>query len=116
VAVLTGAGILNRETAFFVIPVWLWWNRPWGLRVLGRAFCVFAPAAVVYGALHHTSLVVGRPPVHLNYLSPASIAGMWHSNLRWLGTPFWPLGLGACMLLAYGPAWLLAAVGTARSR
>jgi hypothetical protein len=111
VAALTAAGVLNRETALFVAPVWCWFNRQRGWAMLPAAFGVFLPAAVVYVLLHHTPFLFGHRPSHLNYLSPPVIANLWSINLRWLGTAHWAYGLAICVVMAYGPVWLLAAAG-----
>ena len=113
VALATAVGVLNRETALFVIPVWLLLNAgpraraplPW------RFAAVFAPAAVVYLLLHHTPLFLGREPTHFNYLRPDNVAVIWRATRGWLGTENVYYGLAVCVLLAYGPVWPLAARG-----
>jgi hypothetical protein len=115
VSALTAAGVLNRETALFVVPVWLWANHRTGWRAVARACLVFAPAVITYVGLHHTSLAYGREPAHLNYLSPTVIALLWGRNLSWLGTNSWGYGLAICVFMAFGPSWFLAARGVSRA-
>ncbi|HWW75973.1 MAG TPA: hypothetical protein VNZ44_11275, partial [Pyrinomonadaceae bacterium] len=113
VALVTAVGVLNRETALFVIPVWLLLNV--GPRthapLLRRFVAVFAPAAVVYLLLHHTPLFLGREPTNFNYLRPDNVAMIWRGMRGWLGTENVYYGLAVCVLLAYGPVWPLAARG-----
>jgi hypothetical protein len=113
VALLTAVGIFNRETAFFIIPVWLLFNfrlyTPAAL--LRRLAPVFGPAVVAYLLLHHTPLFMGREPTNFNYLRPDNIAMIWRGNLSWLGTGNVYYGLAICVFLAYGPVWVVAARG-----
>ncbi|MDT5271666.1 MAG: hypothetical protein QOH49_3852 [Acidobacteriota bacterium] len=113
VALVTAVGIFNRESALFVIPVWLALNFRLSTPavLLRRLVLVFTPAAVAYVLLHHTPLFLGREPGHFNYLRPDNIAMIWRGNLSWLGTENVYYGLAICVFLAYGPVWLVAARG-----
>jgi hypothetical protein len=115
VASATAIGVLNRETALFVIPVWLWSNRGAGRRGLSRSVAVFLPAALVYLLIHKTSWAYGHSPRQLDLLSPQVISSLWSANLSWLGSDIRSLGLGLCVMLAYGPAWLTAGLGLIRA-
>jgi hypothetical protein len=113
VALVTAVGVFNRETAFFIIPVWLLLNvrvRPPAV-LLRRSVLVFGPAVAAYVLLHHTPLFLGREPSNFNYLRPDNIAMIWRGTLSWLGTENIYYGLAICVLLAYGPVWPLAARG-----
>jgi len=111
-AACIAVGVLNRETALFVAPVWFWINRGRGGAIVPRAVGVFLPAAVLYLVLHHTPILFAHPPAHLNYLSPQGIAQLWRANLRWLGTSHRAYGFAICVVMAYGPVWLLATRST----
>jgi hypothetical protein len=109
---VTVLGIFNRETALFVTGVWLVFN--WGVplaSLVRRAVLIFGPAVVAYLLLHHTSVFLGYRSDHLNYVSPAVVRTIWNANVSWLGASSVAAGLTICVLLAYGPAWVLALVG-----
>jgi hypothetical protein len=113
VALATAVGVFNRETAFFIIPVWLLLNV--GLyppaALLRRLVLVFSPAVVAYVLLHHTPLFFGHEPINFNYLRPDNIRMIWRSMLGGLGTENVYYGLAICVFLAYGPVWFVAARG-----
>jgi hypothetical protein len=112
-AVVTWIAVFNRETAFFIFPVWILLNvgTGSGLSLMKRFVLVLTPAAVAYIILHHTPLVFGHMPQHLNYLAPQNAMMVWRSNLSWLGTNNVYYGLGIWVFLAYGPAWFLSGWG-----
>lgn len=113
VALVTAVGIFNRETALFIIPVWLLLNvrlRPPAM-LLRRSVLVFSPAVVAYVLLHHTPLFFGHEPRNFNYLRPDNIRMIWRSMLGGLGTENVYYGLAICVFLAYGPVWPVAARG-----
>src|SRR5271157_3304979 len=112
-ALVTLVGIFNRETAFFVAPVWLLLNigEVPPFRIALRSARVFGPAVVAYILLHNTPLFLGHYPAHLNYLRFDVMHALWKANLSWLGTENIIYGLGACVFLSYGPVWLLASYG-----
>lgn len=116
-ALATLIGIFNRETAFFVAPVWLVLNI--GEVAVGRlalrSILVFGPAVAGYILLHHTPLFFGHYPAHLNYLRPNNISVLWNSNLSWLGTESVLYGLAICVFLAFGPVWFVSGYGYYRS-
>jgi hypothetical protein len=113
VALATAVGVFNRESAFFIIPVWLMLNV--GLHpaaaLLRRLVLVFSPAVVGYVLLHYTPLFFGHEPTNFNYLRPDNIAMIWRTMLGGLGTENVLYGLAVCVFLAYGPVWLVAARG-----
>jgi hypothetical protein len=116
-AVVTCIAVFNRETAFFIFPVWILLNIgavsiP---NLIKRFVFIVTPAAVAYFILHHTSLVFGHLPPHFNYLAPENVKKIWASNLSWLGTGNIYYGLAICVFVAYGPAWFLAAWGLYRA-
>lgn len=113
VAVITAIAVFNRETAFFMFPVWLCFNfdRSAIPALLTRSVFVFLPAMLAYFTLHHTPLIFGDYPVHLNYLKPKVIMDLWYANLSWLGTSNIPYGLAVCVFLSYNIGWILAFTG-----
>lgn len=117
VALVTLIGVFNRETALFVGPVWLALN--FGRFSIGwlvlRSLLVFTPSVVGYILLHHTPFFFGHLPAHFNYLSSDGIKELWASNLHSLGTKNVPYGLAVCLLLAFGPVWIVAAYGYFRA-
>lgn len=116
-AVVTCIAVFSRETAFFIFPVWILLNLGTGSipALLKRFVFILTPAAVAYIILHHTSLVFGHMPQHLNFLDPKNMMMIWRSNLSWLGTDNVYYGLGIWVFLAYGPAWFLAGWGLYQS-
>ncbi|MBV9241597.1 MAG: hypothetical protein JO314_06275 [Acidobacteria bacterium] len=115
VALITAVGVWNRETALFVMPVWIVNELLIRDRSVSRTILYFAltfvPAAAAYYVLHFTAAYFGSIPPHLNYLDPGVISALWRSSLSWLGTDNVVLGLAICVVLAYGPSWIVAAVG-----
>jgi hypothetical protein len=113
VALATAVGVFNRETAFFIIPVWLLLGV--GLyppaALLRRLVLVFSPAVVAYVVLHYTPLFFGHEPINFNYLRPDNIRMVWRSMVGGLGTENVYYGLAICVFLAYGPVWFVAARG-----
>jgi len=113
VALVTLIGIFNRETAAFIIPVWIIANlRTDAIAPLLRRFIlVFSPAVAAYLVLQHTPYVLGFEPTHLNYLDFQNMLMLWRITLSWLGTENIYYGLAICVFLAYGPVWFMAARG-----
>jgi len=113
VALVTLIGIFNRETAAFIIPVWIIANlRADAIAPLVRRFvAVFSPAVAAYLVLQHTPYVLGFEPTHLNYLNFQNMLMLWRITLSWLGTENIYYGLAICVFLAYGPVWFMAARG-----
>lgn len=113
VALATLAGIFNRETAAFVMPVWLVFNAgSYGFATIIRRFViVFGGMAAAYLVLQYTSLILGFEPTHLNYLNVDNMLRLWRITLSWLGTDNVYYGLAICVFLAYGPVWFLTARG-----
>lgn len=116
-ALATLIGVFNRETAFFVGPVWLALNiGRFSLgRLIFRSVLIFAPSAVGYILLHYTALFFGHLPAHFNYLSIAGITELWALNRPFLGTKSVVYGLAICVVLAFGPVWFIAGYGYFRS-
>jgi hypothetical protein len=116
-AVISSIAVFNRETAFFIFPVWILFNFGTApIRILVKRFVlILAPVVAAYVVLHHTPLVLGHTPAHFNYLAPQNVAMIWKSNLSWLGTGNVFYGLAICIFLAYGPVWFLAAFGCYRA-
>ena len=113
VAVATLVGVFNRETALFIIPVWIIYNfGKESVAVFLRRFALtFLPAFTGYYVLHKTPLFFGYDPLHLNYLEPEIMIQLFRETLGWLGTDNIFYGLSICVFLAYSAAWFLAAVG-----
>lgn len=115
-AIATLVGVFNRETALFIVPVWIASNAGHPLtRTILRFIIVFGPAFVGYILLHHTPLFFGHQPAHLNYLRPDIMRHLWNNNLSWLGTQNKIYGLAICIFLSYGPVWFAAAYGYYKS-
>jgi len=114
VALATFAGVFNRETAAFVIPVWIVFNlREPIARIAVRFLLTFSPAVAGYFVLQRTRLILGFEPVHFNYLKFENMLELWRVTLSWLGTENIYYGLAICVFLAYGPVWFMAARGVA---
>ncbi len=117
VSLATLLGVFQRETALFVIPVWVANQiRTYSPgRLLARFVWVFTPAFAGYILLHKTSLFFGRRPPQFIWWSPDVAYRLWRTNLEWLGTRSILTGLGICVILSYGPAWLVAVRGFTRA-
>lgn len=113
VALVTVIGIFNRETAAFIIPVWIIANLGAAsiASLLQRFILAFSPAVAAYLVLQHTPYVLGFEPTHLNYLNFQNMLMLWRITLSWLGTENIYYGLAICVFLAYGPVWFMAARG-----
>ena len=113
VALTTFVGVFNRETALFVLPVWLAMNIGTSsvLQIAKRLALVMGPAVAGYVILHFTPLILGFMPAHFDYMSWANILTLWNTTLAWLGTDNIYYGLAICIFLAYGPLWFMAAAG-----
>ena len=113
VAAATLLGVFNRETAAFVIPVWIVWNaRKYAIGALIERFAfVFGAAIAGYILLQYTPFVLGFEPTRFNYLSFENMLTLWRTTLSWLGTENIYYGLAICVFLAYGPVWFVAVRG-----
>ncbi len=113
VSIVTLIGVFNRETAFFILPVWVIYQvgNTSLSRLAFRGLVFFLPAAIGYLLLHHTLLFVERYPQQFNFLSPTTMRRLWQGNLSWLGTNNVLAGLSICVFLSFGPTWFLSIRG-----